>query len=107
MDFSIIQKLGKEPKYANQKNEYDVQFAPAAASTIKGESDEILTKTIVIHFFPNSWDLNKKVTKTVNGKEKEELYDPNVNFVDRGSRQARGPVRRGAHRDRRPYGFAR
>ena len=29
MDFSIIQKLGAEPKYASQKNEYDVQFAPA------------------------------------------------------------------------------
>ena len=81
MDFSLIEKLGKEPKYANQKNEYDVQFAPAAASTVRGESDEILTKTIVIHFFPNSWDLMKKVTKTVDGKPKEELYDPNVSFV--------------------------
>jgi NitT/TauT family transport system substrate-binding protein len=81
MDFSMIQKLGQEPKYANQKNEYEVQFAPAAASTVKGESEEILTKTIVIHFYPNSWDLMKKVTTTVNGKEKEELYDPNVNFV--------------------------
>lgn len=81
MDFSVIQKLGKEPKYASQKNEYDVQFAPASASTIKGESEEILTKTIVVHFFPNSWDLSKKITKTVDGKEKEELYDPNVTFV--------------------------
>ena len=78
MDFSVIQKLGAEPKYANQKNEYTVQFAPAAAKTIQGESEEILTKTIVIHFFPNSWDLNKKVTKE-NGKE--EAYDPNVGFV--------------------------
>jgi NitT/TauT family transport system substrate-binding protein len=81
MDFSVIQKLGKEPKYASQKNEYDVQFVPAAASTVKGESEEILTKTIVIHFYPNSWDVFKKVTTTANGKEKEELYDPNVNFV--------------------------
>ncbi len=81
MDFSVVQKLGKEPRYANQKNEYDVQFAPASASTVKGESEEILTKTVVIHFYPNSWDLTKKVTKTVDGKEKEELYDPNVNFV--------------------------
>jgi ABC-type nitrate/sulfonate/bicarbonate transport system substrate-binding protein len=81
MDFSVIQKLGQEPKYANQKNEYDVQFAPAAASAIKGESEEILTKTVVIHFYPNSWDLFKTVTTTVGGKEKEELYDPNVNFV--------------------------
>lgn len=81
MDFSVIERLGKEPKYANQKNEYDVQFAPATASTIKGESEEILTKTVVIHFFPNSWDLNKKTMKNIDGKEKEELYDPNVTFV--------------------------
>ncbi|MBL8234808.1 MAG: ABC transporter substrate-binding protein, partial [Bryobacterales bacterium] len=81
MDFSLIQKLGKEPKYANQKNEYDVQFTPAAAGTIKGESEEILTKTIVIHFFPNSWDLNAKVTKEEGGKKREELYDPNAGFV--------------------------
>jgi NitT/TauT family transport system substrate-binding protein len=81
MDFSLIEKLGKEPKYANQRNEYDVQFVPASASTVKGESEEILTKTIVIHFYPNSWDLMKKITKTVSGKTVEELYDPNVNAV--------------------------
>lgn len=81
MDFSLISKLGKEPKYANQKDEYAVQFVPATASAIKGESEEILTKTIVIHFFPNSHDVMKKVSKTVNGKTVEELYDPNVNFV--------------------------
>jgi NitT/TauT family transport system substrate-binding protein len=82
MDFSIIQKLSGEPKYANQKNEYDIQFAPATAGSVQGEKEEILTKTVVIHFFPNSWDLNKKVTRTGdNGKEVEELYDPNVSFV--------------------------
>jgi NitT/TauT family transport system substrate-binding protein len=81
MDFSVIQKLGSEEKYANQKNEYDVHFAPASAGTIQGEKDEILTKTVVIHFFPNSWDLNKKITRNDNGKDVEELYDPNVAFV--------------------------
>ena len=81
MDFSIIQKLGAEQKYASQKNEYDVHFAPATAGSVRGEKDEILTKTVVIHFFPNSWDLNKKVTRNTDGKEVEELYDPNVNFV--------------------------
>jgi NitT/TauT family transport system substrate-binding protein len=81
MDFSVLQKLGKEPKYANQRNEYDVQFAPTTATTIQGESEEILTKTIVIHFYPNSWDISKMVTKTEGGKEKQELYDPNVGFV--------------------------
>jgi len=81
MDFSVIQSLGKEAKYSSQKNEYDIQFAPASAGTVSGEKDEILTKTVVIHFFPNSWDLNKKITRNADGKEVEELYDPNVGFV--------------------------
>src|SRR5215203_1924353 len=81
MDFSVIQKLGAEPKYSTQKNEYDFRFAPASAGSIQGEKDEILTKTVVIHFFPNSWDLSKKVTRQVDGKDVEELYDPSVSFV--------------------------
>lgn len=81
MDFSVLQKLGKEAKYSSQKNEYAVQFAPATAAAIQGESDEILTKTVVIHFFPNSWDLGKKITDTVDNKSIEKLYDPNGPFV--------------------------
>ena len=81
MDFSIIQKLSTEAKYADQTDEYQVQFAPASASTIQAESSEILTKTVVIHFYPNSWDLKKVVTKTADGQTKEELYDPNVDFI--------------------------
>ena len=81
LDFTVIQKLGAEPKYASQKNEYDFRFAPASAGSIQGEKNEILTKTVVIHFFPNSWDLGKKVTRTTDGKEVEELYDPSVTFV--------------------------
>src|SRR5262252_1206107 len=74
MDFSVIQKLGKEAKYSESKNEYDVQFAPTTAAAVQSESNEILTKTVVIHFFPNSWDLNKKVTENVGGKDTEHLY---------------------------------
>ena len=81
MDFSILKKLAKVPKYANSKNEYDVKFTPKSVSSIKAESGEILTKTVVIHFFPNSWDLNKKVTKMIGDKTKEVAYDPNVGFV--------------------------
>ena len=84
LDFTVIQKLGAEPKYASQKNEYDFRFAPASAGSIQGEKNEILTKTVVIHFFPNSWDLGKKVTRTTDGKEVEELYDPSVTFVIEG-----------------------
>ena len=81
MDFTVIKALDAEPKYANQKNEYQVQFAPTTAAQIQGESEAILTKTVVIHFFANSWDLKKMIVKTVDGKEKSELYDPNIDFV--------------------------
>jgi NitT/TauT family transport system substrate-binding protein len=81
MDFSIIQKLGSEPFYANQKNEYQVQFVPTSATAIQAESDEILTKTIVIQFFPNSDDIEKMVTRTVDGRTVEEMYDPTAPFV--------------------------
>ena len=81
MDDSIIRKLGKEDKYASQKDQYRVQFAPQAAATVKAESDEVVTKTVVIHFFPNSWDLDKKITREVEGKQVEEAYDPNVKNV--------------------------
>jgi ABC-type nitrate/sulfonate/bicarbonate transport system substrate-binding protein len=81
MSFDLIQKLGQEPKYANQKSEYDIHFAPATAGAIQAEGREILTKTVVIHFFPNSWDLSKRVMQNVDGVEKEVLYDPNASFV--------------------------
>jgi NitT/TauT family transport system substrate-binding protein len=81
MDFSIIQKLGDVPKYASQKNEYDVKFTPKTVTAIKAESGEILTKTIVIHFFPNSFDLTKTIVRQEGSKPVNELYDPNVPFV--------------------------
>ncbi len=81
VDFSIIKKLNKEAKYAKQTSDYNVSFAPASAGLVKAESEEILTKTVVIHFFPNSNDLWKKVKVTQNGQTKEVAYDPNVKFV--------------------------
>jgi NitT/TauT family transport system substrate-binding protein len=81
VDFSVLKKLASVAKYSSQTSEYETRFAPASAGTIQAESSEILTKTVVVHFFPNSWDLRKKVVKNVNGKDKEELYDPNVDFV--------------------------
>ena len=82
MDFSIIKMLGKIPKYAKQKNEYNITFTPKTVSSIKAESgNEILTKTVMVHFFPNSFDLNKKITRKEGEKSVEVLYDPNVPFV--------------------------
>jgi NitT/TauT family transport system substrate-binding protein len=81
MDDSIIKKLGEEQKYRSQKDEYRVRFTPEAAAKTKLERDEIVTKTVVIHFFPNNWDLHKKITRDVEGQTREELYDPNVDNV--------------------------
>jgi len=81
MDFSIIKKLGNEPKYANQVDEYTVNFTPKAVTAIKAESGEILTKTVVVHFYPNSWDLSMMVDKQEAGKIVRVPYDPNVHNV--------------------------
>ena len=89
MDFSIIQKLAAEPKYANQKNEYDIQFAPASAGTVQGEKDEILTKTVVIH--SSRLVASKKVPEAARSRR---AYDPNVSFGS--SRSASWPAIRAA-----------
>jgi NitT/TauT family transport system substrate-binding protein len=81
MDFSVIEALGKDPKYRAQKDEYQFHMAPKAVSQIHAESDEILTNTIVIQFFPNSWDLYKRINKEEGGQVTEVLYDPNVDNV--------------------------
>lgn len=81
MDFSVIEKLGKEPKYASSKDEYRLTLAPKTVKEIEAESDQILTNTVIIHFFPNSWELHKKVVHREGDKDIEELYDPNVDLV--------------------------
>ena len=81
MDFSIIQKLAKEPKYSTQRDEYQIRFTPKPVSVTRAESDEILTQTVVIHFYPNNWDLYKRVTRDIDGEEVEQLYDPNVDNI--------------------------
>ncbi len=81
MDFSVIQKLGAEAKYAETKDEYAKALPPKTLSQIRAENEEILTNTIVIHFFPNSWDLRKKLIKRQAGRDVEEPYDPAVDLV--------------------------
>ncbi len=82
VDFSVLQKLAGEEKYASQKNEYRVQFAPKSTNEIMAESDEVLTNTVIIHFAANKHNLDHKVTRIQpDGSEKEEMYDPNVDFV--------------------------
>jgi outer membrane protein OmpA-like peptidoglycan-associated protein len=80
MDPSVIQKLAKEEKYSSQKDEYKIQLTPKTVSEIRGEK-EILTNTVVVKFFPNSWDLHKTIVKKIDGKDVEEMYDPSVDLT--------------------------
>lgn len=57
VDFSVIAKLGDVPKYAAQKDEYQINFLPTSAESIQVEKNEILTKTIVLRFCPESYDI--------------------------------------------------
>jgi hypothetical protein len=78
MDFSVVKKLGSDPKLADQKNEYEFKFTPTSGIDVNVES-AVLTKTVTINFFPNSYDLEKKVpAKTGTG---DVLYDPNVEYT--------------------------
>ena len=77
VDFSIVQVLGKEKKYAEQQNDYQVRFTPTTAAVIQAESTEILTKTVVIRFAPNKWDLHWMVVR--DGEQM--LYDMDADAV--------------------------
>ena len=79
MDPSVITKLAKEEKYATQRDEYQIQLTPKTVGELA--ENEILTNTVVVKFFPNSWDLYKKINRKVEGKDVEELYDPSVDLT--------------------------
>jgi len=81
MDFSVLQKLADEEPYKSSRNEYKVRFAPQSVATLNAEGSEILTKVVTIHFYPNSWDIDKKVIRREDGKDVEVPYDPNIEFV--------------------------
>jgi NitT/TauT family transport system substrate-binding protein len=78
MNFSVIKELGSDPKFAAQKNEYEFKFTPASGLDVNVES-AVLTKTVTINFFPNSYDLQKKVPAKTGGGDV--LYDPNVEYT--------------------------
>ena len=75
MDFSVIKKLGSDAKYSASKNEYEFKFTPTANVEVNVEN-AVLTKTVTVNFFPNSFDINKKVPAAGGGGEVP--YDANV-----------------------------
>src|SRR5262249_48957867 len=80
MDYTVIQKLGQEQKYSSQKDEYTIAFAPKPTKEVRG-AEEVLTNTVSIHFYPNSWEIFKTITKDEDGKTVETEYDPKAKYV--------------------------
>jgi NitT/TauT family transport system substrate-binding protein len=76
MDFSIIKKLGDDPKYAQQKDRGRV--AASAPLPVPAEDTEILGSRFNIRFYPSSSELHKMIVRKKDGKDVEEPYDPTV-----------------------------
>jgi NitT/TauT family transport system substrate-binding protein len=77
MDFSVIKKLGQDPKYAEQK-ERGRPTTSAPLPTPAAEDPPILGSRFDIRFYPNSADLHKTIVRKKDGKDVEEPYDLNV-----------------------------
>jgi NitT/TauT family transport system substrate-binding protein len=77
MDFSVIKKLGQDPKYAQQKDRGRVAASAPLPVPPEGTA-EILGSRFDIRFYPNSSDLHKTVIRKKDGKDVEELNDPAV-----------------------------
>jgi ABC-type nitrate/sulfonate/bicarbonate transport system substrate-binding protein/outer membrane protein OmpA-like peptidoglycan-associated protein len=80
VDYSVIKKLGEEDQYAQQVVQSAV-FAPRRIDEGEVAEKAFLTATHYIHFFPNSSEVSKTITRKVDGKDVEEQYDPNIDFV--------------------------
>ena len=101
MDFSIIQKLGSEAEVRQPEGRVrDPVRAGQRLARFRARATRSSPRRWSSTSSPTRWDLHKKVTRTVDGKDVEELYDPNVELRGRGDRQAGRPVRRGAHHHR-------
>ncbi len=55
MDFSVIKRLGDDPKYAASKDTYATEFSPMTSKEINVES-AVITKTVQVAFCPNRSD---------------------------------------------------
>jgi OOP family OmpA-OmpF porin len=76
MDFSVIKKLGDDPKYAK---ETDTSHQTHALGPVPNPEDpSVLTSRFDIRFYPNSFDLHKAIIRKKDGKDVEEPYDPAV-----------------------------
>ena len=100
MDFSVIQKLGAEPKYASQKNEYDIQFAPATAGTDPGREGRDPHQDGRHPLLPELLGPQQEDHAERRRQGRRGALRSERRLRRRGDRQAGRAVRRGAHRHR-------
>lgn len=77
MDFSVIKALQAEGKFKDHKDEYKAKFVPSSFSKLKAEAP-ILTQTIRINFYPNSWNILEPQHDEAGNKIKDTYYDPSA-----------------------------
>lgn len=75
MDFSVLQALDREGKFAHQKDENRAQFTPTAYKKLSAEAP-ILTQTIRINFYPNSANIFEPQHDESGKPVPNTLYDP-------------------------------
>ncbi len=78
MDFTYIKALKAEGKFKDHKDTYSTpNFAPSSFSKVKAESP-IITQTIRINFYPNSWNILEPAHDESGQPIKDSLYDPSA-----------------------------
>jgi ABC-type nitrate/sulfonate/bicarbonate transport system substrate-binding protein len=81
MDFTFIRKLGEEDKYRAQQAQRPT-FDYRDISQQEVAEKAFLTTTHYIHFYPNSYDLYRRIVRTeADGQQVEGWYDPGVEIV--------------------------
>jgi len=78
MDFTYIQQVEQAGRFKGQQDTYTATFSPDQFGKVAAEAP-IVTKTIRIHFFPNSADLWESARDEFGNKIQGKLYDPTVN----------------------------
>jgi len=77
MDFTYIKQLAAAGRFGSQQDTYTATFSPDQFSKVSAEKP-IVTKTIRIHFYPNSANLSEPARDGYGAKIAGKLYDPTV-----------------------------
>lgn len=77
MDFSVVKKMKEDGLFKDQKDEYQAKFVPQDYTKVTAEAP-ILTQTLRINFFPNSYDLDEKGRDMYGAVLADRLYDPTI-----------------------------